>query len=201
MRKKSHSSETQIRSKNRVNSKTNTKAGSSDTQQTGTNVVEKLENYLCRVKNGKIYRAMLAEIETKASSTLETINLYYKDKNVVKSCKRRESNKKFTFKRPLTADLKKGIFSLKQSILRPKTPNSRATLTHNCNWKKEVAYPTEGSAFVFVPVFQNTLATFQDADNYEHLHENEAKLTPWQLLMRDFDIQKKKVNNKICLES
>lgn len=201
MRKKSHSSENQIRPKNRTNSKSNTKAGSSDTQQTGSNVVEKLEKYLCKVKNGKIYRAMLAEIETKPSNTLEAINLYYKDKNVVKSCKRRESSKKFNFKKPLTADLKRGVFSLKQSIMRPKTPNSRATFTNSCNWKKEVKFPTEGSAFVFVPVFQNTLATFQDTENYEHHQESEVKLTPWQQLMRDFDIERKKVSNKICLEA
>ena len=180
------------RSKSPSRSKANTKSGSSDSQSQAARMVGKLESQLLKVKNGKCYRVMLAEIETKSFNTLETINLCYKDKNIVKSCKKRDSHKVFGFKRPLTVDLKKGVFSLKQSILRAKTPSNKAILTQKCNWRTEVKSPSKGSAFVFVPVLHNTLTTMQDSENYENLTQSYNKPTPWKQLMRDFDMERKK---------
>lgn len=192
MNKKISCSENRGRSESPSTTKPNTKTGSSDSQAQGAKMLKKLENYLFKVKNGKWCKAMLAEIETKSFNTLETINLCYKDKNIVKSCKKR-SKKGFGFKRPLTVDLKKGAFSLKQSILRTKTPSNKRISTQKCNWRTEVKCPSKGSAFVFVPVLHNTLTTMQDTENYEMCRQSFSRPAPWKQLMRDFDIERKKV--------
>ena len=84
-------------------------------------------------------------------------------------------------------DLKPGSFSLKQSIIRKKSPG-RENYWDNARWKNEAKTPCPGSATNVLPSF-NSVALSVAETEFELVRRHHEVLLPWQKLMREFDIE------------
>jgi hypothetical protein len=82
-------------------------------------------------------------------------------------------------------DLKPGTFSLKQTILRGKSP-PRENYWENPHWRAEAKTPGICSAANVLPSFNSVALSVAETD-FEHGRRFQEVLLPWQKLMREFD--------------
>lgn len=82
-------------------------------------------------------------------------------------------------------DLKPGTFSLKQSIIRKKSPG-RENYWDNVRWRNEAKTPCPASDTCVLPSYGSVAFSVAETE-FELLRRHHEVLLPWQKLMREFD--------------
>ena len=159
------------------------KRPASSTQQSPSSKIQVSEKSSCKSNNGK--NTSSPSPNSYVKKIFETISKPPSNHQTSVISSKSIASRGRTTRLAQNVDLKPGSFSLKQSIVRNKSP-PRENYWDNPKWKNEAKTPCPGSAVNILPSY-NSVAFSVAETEFEHVRRHCEVLLPWQKLMREFD--------------